>query len=125
MENPKKRRNEAWDLLCYCLALLSSRHVRFETFRKGRIPDWASEWDDNPLVTQADDAASQVKGGVTEASPSDISLEKLGEMLTLNVQRLWSMCKFKCNTTPNEGIMTDIDQVKSKTGRSGTRLIIN
>lgn len=50
-ENPKKLRNEAWDLLVYDLALcLTSRHIGIEKLNWDSPPSWAAEWDDNDLV---------------------------------------------------------------------------
>lgn len=47
-ENPKKHRNEAWDHLVYDLGLCS--HMRVDSFSWDNVPNWAGEWDENPLV---------------------------------------------------------------------------
>lgn len=49
-ENPRKLRNEAWDLLVYTLALLRSQFVRAEFLDWDNPPAWAAEWDHNDLV---------------------------------------------------------------------------
>lgn len=49
-ENPRKLRNEAWDLLVYTLALLRSHFVRAEFLDWENPPGWAAEWDANDLV---------------------------------------------------------------------------
>lgn len=49
--NPKKFRNESWDLLCYLLAgLLENRHIGIERLDWAAPPSWACEWDENDLV---------------------------------------------------------------------------
>lgn len=49
-ENPRKLRNEAWDLLVYTLALCRSQFIRLERIDWADPPGWAAEWDDNDLV---------------------------------------------------------------------------
>lgn len=52
-ENPRRHRNEAWDLLYYCLALGVERSVGINVEKPGfwdNPPGWAKEWDDNDLV---------------------------------------------------------------------------
>ncbi len=49
-ENPRKLRNEAWDLLVYCLALCRSRFVQLERIDWHDPPGWAAEIDDNDLI---------------------------------------------------------------------------
>lgn len=50
-ENPKRRRNESWDLLCYDHALCLSRLVRIEHLDWVDPPGWAAEWDHNDLIS--------------------------------------------------------------------------
>ena len=50
--NPGKQRNEAWDLLVYCMALCHSSKVRLAHIDWSSPPSWAAEWDENDLVTQ-------------------------------------------------------------------------
>lgn len=55
--NPKKLRNEAWDLLVYAIAIcLTNRHVGIERIDWEKPPSWAAEWDDNDMVFAADDS---------------------------------------------------------------------
>lgn len=49
-ENPKNYRNESWDLLCYAIAGVLSRHVRIEQIDWQAPPAWADEWSVNDLV---------------------------------------------------------------------------
>jgi len=76
-DNPKKQRNESWDLLCYCVALsLSPRHVNIERIDWASPPSWAAEWDKNDLILAA--GAEQR----FESQPkSDMGLERLGAEL--------------------------------------------
>lgn len=56
-ENPKKLRNEAWDLLVYDIALcLSPRHIGIERLNWDSPPTWAEEWDENDLVFRPENA---------------------------------------------------------------------
>lgn len=48
--NPSRKRNEAWDLLVYAIALLLHRSVNFERINWANPPGWAAEWDSNDLV---------------------------------------------------------------------------
>jgi phage terminase large subunit GpA-like protein len=43
-------RNEAWDLLVYCLAVALYRPIRVETLDWDEPPGWADQWDDNSMV---------------------------------------------------------------------------
>ncbi len=50
-ENPKKFRNESWDLLVMGMALLiDRRHIGIERIDWSDPPSWATDWDDNDLV---------------------------------------------------------------------------
>ncbi len=50
-ENPKSFRNESWDLLVMCMAMLiERRHVGIERIDWSDPPAWAAEWDVNDLV---------------------------------------------------------------------------
>jgi len=49
--NPKKYRNESWDLLAYCMAATLTPMINLERLDLvGEPPLWAAEWDDNDLV---------------------------------------------------------------------------
>lgn len=45
-------RNEAWDLLYYCIGACVSSLLRVEAIDWGRPPAWADEWDRNPFVSK-------------------------------------------------------------------------
>lgn len=48
--NPKRFRNESWDLLTYCQAALLTPSIGFEHINWQEPPSWAEEWDYNDLV---------------------------------------------------------------------------
>lgn len=48
--NPKRFRNESWDLLAYCLAALLTPGINVEHISWKEPPAWAEEWDVNDLV---------------------------------------------------------------------------
>ena len=48
--NPAKRRNEAWDLLVYCVACLDHVDIRIRFLDWTNPPPWAREWDSNEMV---------------------------------------------------------------------------
>ena len=48
--NTGKRRNEAWDLLCYCMAFCHSSRIRLPKINWDKPPSWAAEWPENDLV---------------------------------------------------------------------------
>lgn len=47
-------RNEAWDLLYYCVAVCLLPNIGFEKLDWNRPPRWAAVWDHNELVISAD-----------------------------------------------------------------------
>lgn len=49
-ENPKRVRNEAWDLLVYTLAICLTPKVDIERIDWENPPDWAKDWNENSLV---------------------------------------------------------------------------
>lgn len=55
-ENLKKLRNESWDLLAYCYALCVYLRVERIDWENTNV-QWAREWDENNLVTQAESSA--------------------------------------------------------------------
>ena len=75
-ENPKKYRNESWDLLYYCVGLMLSRHVQIERINWEMPPSWADEWDRNDLVFNVSGAAP-----FTPEKSSDVDFAKLGDEL--------------------------------------------
>lgn len=48
--NPRRFRNESWDLLTYHLALCLLPQINFDGIRFDAPPGWAEEWDLNDLV---------------------------------------------------------------------------
>jgi phage terminase large subunit GpA-like protein len=48
--NPGAQRNEAWDLLVYCMALCHSSRIRLHHIDWENPPSWAAEWDENDMV---------------------------------------------------------------------------
>lgn len=58
-ENPSRRRNEAWDLLVYAIALCLHRTVNLERIDWNAPPTWAREWDDNDMVFDPNVAAPE------------------------------------------------------------------
>jgi phage terminase large subunit GpA-like protein len=51
-ENPSNNRNEAWDLLYYCLGVCASPVLRLDRVDWSAPPGWLEEWDRNSLVLQ-------------------------------------------------------------------------
>jgi phage terminase large subunit GpA-like protein len=49
-DNPAKRRNEAWDLLVYCIAFLDHPEIRIRFMDWETPPAFAAEWDANEHV---------------------------------------------------------------------------
>lgn len=48
--NPKRFRNESWDLLAYCVAATLTPIINLEHMDMTNPPSWAEEWDANDLV---------------------------------------------------------------------------
>jgi phage terminase large subunit GpA-like protein len=48
--NPSGSRNEAWDLLYYCIGLGLSQQINLEMIDWTNPPGWAKEWDHNDLI---------------------------------------------------------------------------
>lgn len=75
-ENPKKARNEAWDLLVYALAICISDKVRLEKLDWENPPHWAAEWDENSLVI-----AEESEVPFSKPAQTGLTLEELAEIL--------------------------------------------
>lgn len=79
-ENPASRRNETWDLAYYALGVAlrplerGTPHVHFGIDRMDweNPPDWASEWDVNPLVFGGDQSPVTETGKKRRRNLSDI-----------------------------------------------------
>lgn len=52
--NPRKLRNEAWDLLAYTIAMTLTPEINIENIDWADPPSWAEEWDENDLVFDPD-----------------------------------------------------------------------
>lgn len=50
-ENPSHSRNEAWDLLYYCLGGIASKLLLLEHIDWQKPPRWADEWDKNDMIS--------------------------------------------------------------------------
>ena len=75
--NPRKYRNESWDLLVYYLAGSLTKLVGLEHLNWDQPPGWAEEWDANDLVF---DPVEQPKPFTAEARPKR-NLSALAENL--------------------------------------------
>jgi phage terminase large subunit GpA-like protein len=75
--NPKRYRNESWDLLVYCLAALLAPGIAFDSLDFTDPPSWAEEWDVNDLVF---DSATSAKPFDAEKK-SNYSLANLASAL--------------------------------------------
>lgn len=68
--NPRKYRNESWDLLVYYLAGTLTRMVGLEHLNWETPPGWADEWDHNDLIFNP---AEQEKPFASEKRKSSLS----------------------------------------------------
>ena len=75
-DNLTRRRNEAWDLLVYALALLLHRLVNAERIDWGNPPGFAAEWDQNTMIVSGNKSVAKKDDG----GASDLAslAEKLG-----------------------------------------------
>lgn len=69
--NPKRFRNESWDLLAYCLAANLSPMVQIDLLDFGNPPGWAKDWDDNDLVFRTGSAATEKTAAVAATSAAN------------------------------------------------------
>lgn len=77
-KNPKNFRNESWDLLVYNAAMLvETRHVGIERFDWSDPPEFAQEWDENPLVFSPETSNTPI----ASAKKPDYDLTKLASDL--------------------------------------------
>lgn len=54
-DNPKRARNESFDLLVYAISLLRYKKIAFDKIKWDNPPSWADEWDSNDLVFEANE----------------------------------------------------------------------
>lgn len=79
-KNPKRHRNEAWDLLYYCVG--SCVYLQVEHIDWQRPPKWAAPAADNPLARDKPTAEAPVVQPVRFSRPtSGAKLSDLGRML--------------------------------------------
>lgn len=80
-DNPRKRRNEAFDLAYYALGLAIrpiEQSVPYVTFNIDRLdyddpPIWAAPWDENELVVDVDAPAEPNPGGTKKRSFAELA----------------------------------------------------
>jgi phage terminase large subunit GpA-like protein len=77
-ENPKKFRNESWDLLVMTQAMLiETKHVGIERIDWSDPPGYAQEWDDNDLVFTPDGGETPI----ASVKKKDYDLSKIAQSL--------------------------------------------
>lgn len=59
--NPNNKRNEAWDLLVYCIAACDHPDIRIRFLDWENPPSWAAGWDQNDFVVEAGAQPFQVE----------------------------------------------------------------
>lgn len=69
-QNPRKFRNESWDLLAYCNAIALMPMIGIEHLNWEMPPEWAAPWDENSLVFLPANASRPF-----EAKPDASSME--------------------------------------------------
>jgi phage terminase large subunit GpA-like protein len=78
-ENPSRRKNEAFDLLSYCVGICLTQQIRLEHIDWTKPPSWATpDWDQNILVVTPSDEAAEASAEKPKEEPG---IEDLGEML--------------------------------------------
>ena len=76
-KNTAGGRNEAWDLLYYCIGVCASQILRIEHIDWLAPPSWADEWDKNPMIVATD----QKQTVLTEPYKADFDFSSLGKAL--------------------------------------------
>lgn len=71
-----RKRNEAFDLLYYCVSLLLDVRIKIEQINWDKAPGWAQVWDKNDMVIEGESA-----GFVVKAKKAKKSLRNLGDRL--------------------------------------------
>jgi phage terminase large subunit GpA-like protein len=79
-------RNEAWDLLYYCLGACASSLVRAETLNWISPPGWADIWSKNTLIMAAP-LEDEIVSPLTKPERKRISFVELGRALSSNPER--------------------------------------
>lgn len=79
-ENPSRRKNEAFDLLYYCVGICLTQQIRLEHIDWNKPPSWASpDWDTNILVTTPVQQGTEAEANVAPSKDPDI--EDLADQL--------------------------------------------
>jgi phage terminase large subunit GpA-like protein len=76
-KNTQGTRNEAWDLLYYCIGACVSPLLRIEHFDWTNPPSWAGEWNVNPLVVET----GKLEQALTQGSKVQYDFAALGKAL--------------------------------------------
>jgi phage terminase large subunit GpA-like protein len=76
-KNTQGTRNEAWDLMYYCLGACASQLLRIEHIDWMQPPSWADEWDKNPMIVEQGDRQQ----ALTPKRPAPIDFSSLGKAL--------------------------------------------
>jgi phage terminase large subunit GpA-like protein len=61
-EHVGQYRNEAWDLLYYCIGVCISQYIRIEVLDWNNPPGWAAPWDENDMIRSAEQESSFTNG---------------------------------------------------------------
>lgn len=77
-DNPKRARNESFDLLVYAISLLRYRTIKFDKINWEKPPSWAEEWDQNDLVFDYSDGEFDE---IIEVEAPKPRLKNLGALL--------------------------------------------
>lgn len=77
--NPKRFRNESWDLLAYCLAANLSPMILLEHMDMNQAPSWAAPWDENDLVFNPASGSDTGKAE-KKANPIDALAKLAGDL---------------------------------------------
>ena len=72
-KNPNNKRNEAFDLLAYCIAFCDHSDIRMRFLDWANPPGWAAPWDRNDLVVGATQKPYQAEYAAPVRSLADIA----------------------------------------------------
>lgn len=78
--NPKRFRNESWDLLAYCQAATLTPMIALEHMNMADPPVWAAEWDHNDMIFNPAVSGAAFEAKVKPSSSAE-ALAKLAESL--------------------------------------------
>lgn len=82
-ENPSRRKNEAFDLLAYCIGICLTQQIKLEHINWNKPPTWADpDWDKNSMIVMpAEQLLEALKMVAGKPEDKKVSIEDLGEML--------------------------------------------